>query len=279
MLRGTIASFDPTDGLGTIELEDGRRVRFAMRHLHLEGAPLPGKEVLVDDLEEGYAGQLRATAVRDATTAMSADERFEARLAAPSTRAYELMEYRKLSVEERRRFGLALIEWTKTHDLERYTPYDFWQHVPWELLSEEQRAAIEQHAAAVQAQYEARLRRTGPDLDEVERHFATKLPAALRAAWANGSDARLLSTTTEEIFETARFICAEHAYALRAVEGKPFALLPFARGDEDSDYYVLDLAWPTGDGDFAVRLVQHDVVDGIDVVAPSSAAWLAGASP
>lgn len=184
MLRGTIVAFDPADGLGTIELEDGRRVRFAMRHLHLEGAPLPGKEVLVDDLEHGYAGQLRATAVRDASA-------------------------------------------------------------------------------------------TEPNLGDVERLFATRLPAALRDAWASGSDDRLLAMTADELVAIAERVCGEHAYAIRAVDGKPFALLPFARGEEDRDYYVLDLAWPTGDGDFAVRLVQHDVVDGIDVVAPSSAAWLA----
>jgi hypothetical protein len=275
VLRGEILSFDPVDGLGVIELEDGRQVRFSMRHLQLAGAPLPGKAVIVDDIEPGYAGQLRATVVREAAEAQSHEERFEVLLAAPATRAYELMEYRELSLESRRRFGPALLEWAKTHDLERYTRYDFVQHLPPELWSDEDAAGLEQHRAALQEQYEQSLRRQAPNLEHVEAGFATKLPAQLRDAWSSGGDDRLLAVTAEELTVIAQLICSEHAYALRPVDGKPFALLPFARGREDSDYYVLDLAWPTDDGDFAVRLTQHDVVDAIDVVAQSSAAWLA----
>jgi hypothetical protein len=159
-----------------------------------------------------------------------------------------------------------------------------------ELLGDDPRIAVlEQRAADANAQYEDSVRdplgarlRTRPDFTLIEDLFATKLPAKLREAWLQAyelpHDKRQFLTPThkqlDDLATTAQFIADEHAYALKPIAGKPHRLLPFARGPEDSDYYVLDLALPTADGDFAVRLMQHDVVDGIDQVAPTSAKWL-----
>jgi hypothetical protein len=292
VLRGKIHSFDAVDGLGFIELDDGRRVRFALRHLQLYGPPEAGKPVIVDSLEEGYGGQLRATVVREPSSLMSAAERFEALLASPTTQAYELMEYRNLPLEECRRFGRALIEWTKTHDLRSYTPHDLLRCVPREVWTEDELAwwaSQQQQAAEAMAAYEESIRdpvgtriKSRPDFADIERVFATTLPPGLRAAWFAAYELvhdrhRFLTPTAtrlDELTEIARFICTEHAYAINPIASKPFALLPFARGREDSDYLALDLAQPTVDGDYVVRLMEHDVVDGIGIVAATSAQWL-----
>ncbi len=62
-MKGTIQSFDGADGLGTIELEDGRQCRFGMSACK-KVDPVPGTRVLVDDLSQArgslHAGKVRA---------------------------------------------------------------------------------------------------------------------------------------------------------------------------------------------------------------------------
>ena len=61
-MHGKIVSFDGADGLGTIELEDGRRIRFGLRDCAF--APVPGLAVDVPEVVPGILkGQLRASKV------------------------------------------------------------------------------------------------------------------------------------------------------------------------------------------------------------------------
>ncbi|MBO6934895.1 MAG: hypothetical protein JJ863_07965 [Deltaproteobacteria bacterium] len=57
-MKGVILSFDGADGLGTIELEDGRQCRFGMSACHAFD-PDPGTEVRVGELQD-VRGALRA---------------------------------------------------------------------------------------------------------------------------------------------------------------------------------------------------------------------------
>jgi hypothetical protein len=57
---GQIIEFDAMDGLGWIQLDDGRRVRFSLTACgYLR--PALGLRVRVMGLHEGYGGQLRAS--------------------------------------------------------------------------------------------------------------------------------------------------------------------------------------------------------------------------
>jgi hypothetical protein len=63
-LAGTITAYDGADQLGTIELEDGRTVRFGVSSCPEFFRPEPGTAVIVSDLVPGYKGRLKARTVR-----------------------------------------------------------------------------------------------------------------------------------------------------------------------------------------------------------------------
>jgi hypothetical protein len=73
-LRGTVRSFDPVDGLGTIELEGGRAVRFGLSSW--EGAPHvrpePGMPVAIFGLIPWLSDQLKARRVVPAVAVIRA---------------------------------------------------------------------------------------------------------------------------------------------------------------------------------------------------------------
>ncbi len=62
MYHGKIQSFNAADGLGTIQLDDGRLIRFSLTACGYM-RPEVGKAVRVVSLTEGYAGRSKATLV------------------------------------------------------------------------------------------------------------------------------------------------------------------------------------------------------------------------
>jgi hypothetical protein len=60
VLAGRITQFDAADGLGWIELDDGRQIRFSLTHCGYM-RPDVGKRVRVYGLESGFGGKLRAS--------------------------------------------------------------------------------------------------------------------------------------------------------------------------------------------------------------------------
>ncbi len=114
-----------------------------------------------------------------------------------------------------------------------------------------------------------------PDFDGVERRLGAKLPAHLRAAWEawyEGAHPELRfihvrRDRLDDLADTVDFIRNEH--------DDLGPIFPFAEGAQAADYFVLDLSRRTEDGDAPVLHVIHDLVDGVDEVAETSAQWLA----
>jgi hypothetical protein len=140
----------------------------------------------------------------------------------------------------------------------------------------------EQRAQALEALLEQSGNRDGPlELRALERVFRLELPARLRRAWqaaleGGSNDRRFIRGTLPSLLKVAWFVTDEQA-ALElipeSVEGRPFPILPFAEGENPSDYWVLELSAPTGAGDFRVLHALHDV-GGSGGQLASSDEWL-----
>ena len=130
-----------------------------------------------------------------------------------------------------------------------------------------------------------------PDFEEVERLFGATLPVHLRHAWEEWYEGKhpelrfihAKRDRLDDLLGTADFVFSEHGpqgelaeeeSELKKLPGRPYPILPFADGTQDSDYFVLDLSRPLPNSDYPVLLVMHDNVDGVVEVASSAADWL-----
>ena len=72
-LKGKITAYDPMDQLGTVELDDGRTVRFGISACP-DFRPYPGSEVLVSKLVVGYQDRIKAKMLRPYSVAAANPE-------------------------------------------------------------------------------------------------------------------------------------------------------------------------------------------------------------
>src|SRR4051812_49079726 len=106
MLRGRIVSYDGADGLGYIELEDGRTIRFGLTSVEYPLDVSVGARVVVEDVKPGFGGTLRATRVRDPLRLLSPAEKVAHYLAEPNTRTEDLrVAFEALSSDGRHELG------------------------------------------------------------------------------------------------------------------------------------------------------------------------------
>ncbi len=140
-------------------------------------------------------------------------------------------------------------------------------------------------------QQAAKLLASRPRFEDVDALFGIELPAALRAAWERhyegdtvgfgfieaqtGKLEKLtkLSIRLQKDLEKAERLDGNAAGI--KLEELPFRLLPFGTGEHGDEYFALDLARPTRDGDFAVVVVFERRGEAWQT-HPSSAEWLAG---